>query len=45
MSRKDDRIVELEELVEHQRECIDWLKGIVENLSGKPCPPCDGDCG
>jgi hypothetical protein len=43
MSRKDDRIVELEELVDHQRECIDWLKSIVEKLSGK-CSPSDGDC-
>ena len=30
----NERIKQLEELVEHQRECIDWLKMIVENLSG-----------
>ena len=45
MSGKDDRIVELEEKVDHQRECIDWLKGIVEQLSSGKCPPCDGNCG
>lgn len=35
MSWKDERIQQLEEQVEHQRECIDWLKMIVEKLSDK----------
>jgi len=35
MSKKDRRIEVLEEEVEHQRECIEWLKMIVEQLSNK----------
>ena len=44
MSQKDERIGQLEEQVEHQRECIDWLKSVIDKLSNG-CPKCDGDCG
>ena len=38
------RAEQLEEQVEHQRECIDWLKSIVEKLSNG-CQKGDSDCG
>jgi hypothetical protein len=35
MGKKNERIKELEELVEHQRDCIDWLKAIVVKLADR----------